>query len=100
MIPCMIDSLEDRCRCLIREKPPDHLTALQFEATKENIPKFKEWIVEYYRSLAFNQCTHQGVLLVESSPPLNLMVDPTVVPTAVHKPAQVRTHSLMCDCPA
>ena len=58
-------------------------TFLPWAATKYNIPKFKEWNVEYYKALAFNQCIHHVLPLVEA---------PKVAPTALHKPAQVLIH--------
>ena len=68
------------------------MPVLPFEAMEENIPKLKKLFVDYYRSSALNQCTHQVPPLVESSLPLSLMVDPSGKPTAVHKPALVSLH--------
>ena len=63
-----------------------------FQPIKENIMILEKWIIETYRSLVFNQCTCQVLLVVDSLPLLNLLVNPSVKPTAIHKPSQVPLH--------
>ena len=78
---------EDRkCQCPTRTRPPEP------PPMEENVPMLKQLVSYYYASSDFNTCTHQFLPLVESLPPLRLLVDPTVTPKAVHKPAQVPIH--------
>ena len=71
---------EDKCGCPVRKRAPDPPVDIPFEHIPENIPKLKMCIVDLYRSSAFNQCTHQVLPVVVSSPPLNLLVDPSIKP--------------------
>ena len=80
------------CKCPTRTKPLDPPSAIPYALTEENVPKLKKWISDHYTSSVFNTCTHQFLPLVESSPLLWLLVDPTAVPKAIHKPAQVPIH--------
>ena len=61
-------------------------------ATEGNILALRKWIVDRYKSSAFNICTHLPLPLVNSSPALRLYVDPKARPVAVHKAAQVPLH--------
>ena len=84
---------EDRiCKCTTRTKPPEPPHIIPYAPMEENVPKLKQWISDHYASSAFNTCMHQFLPLVESLPPLRLLVDPTVVPKAVLKPAQIPIH--------
>jgi hypothetical protein len=83
---------EDKCGCPVRDKALDLPTALLVEPVRGNIPRLRKWIVDNYRPLAFNQCTHQVLCVVDSPPLLNLSVDYLVKPRAIHKPAQVPLH--------
>ena len=51
----------------------------------------KEWLLNYYGSSAFNVCEHQPLPLMKGEP-LELHVDPTAKPVAIHKPALVPLH--------
>ena len=66
-------------------------TKLPYAPTEENIPKLKEWLLDYYGSTAFNTCEHQELPLMTGEP-LRLHVDPNAKPYAVHKPATVPIH--------
>ena len=78
--------------CPVREGAPYPPTDLPFEPIRENIPRLNKQIVNNCRLSAFNQCTCEALPVVDSSPPLNLLVDPSVKPTAIHKPVQVQLH--------
>ena len=82
------------CSCPKRGQPPPPLpTELPsgLEATEENIPALKQWILDYYASTTFNVCEHQPLPLMNCEP-LQLHVDPEATPLAVHKPALVPIH--------
>ena len=97
--PCSsVASLEnyqdDRCSCPARaEQPPPIPTQMPdgIEPTEENVPQLKKWLLNYYSSSAFNTCEHQPLRMM-SCEPLELHVDPSAKPIAVHKPALVPIH--------
>ena len=77
------------CSCPARTLPPTVPTDLPFQPTEENREKLENWIKEKYASSAFNQCSHQPLPLIKSSPPLKLYVDESARPVAVHKPVPI-----------
>ena len=83
---------ERPCSCPARTLPPPVPTSLPFPATEENREKIETWIKETYASSAFNQCSHQPLPLIKSSPPLKLYVDESAKPVAVHKPVPIPMH--------
>ena len=80
------------CSCAKRELPPTSPADLPYHPTEENLPKLKQWLLNRYASSTFNVCEHQPLPLIQSSPPLQLHVDPEATPTAVHKPSLVPLH--------
>ena len=83
---------QDPCSCPTRTLAPSEPPTLPAPATKENIPLLKKWIINRYRSNAFNCCEHQKLPLMKSTPPLKLHIDHRAPPIAVHVPAQVPLH--------
>ena len=84
------ERVENRpCDCPTRTLPPPTPTTLPFPATEENREKLEKWIRESYASSAFNQCSHQPLPLIKSTPPLQLHVDPKAKPIATHKPVPI-----------
>ena len=79
------------CDCPKREKPPLPPTTIPFPATPENHSKLKEWILNHYKSSTFNICENQGLTKM-SGPPLEIDIDPSITPTAVHTPIPVPIH--------
>ena len=78
------------CGCPRRTKVPDPPSA-PVEPTEENVPKLKEFIMQYYASSTMNLCSHQ--LLPEvSGPPLHFVLKPDYIPVAVHTPASIPIH--------
>ena len=75
-----------------RETPPPVPRDLPFPAIAKNRERLREWILNKYASSAFNQCDHQPLPLMRDSPPIQLHVDPTVKPYAIHKPRPVPIH--------
>ena len=84
-------SKDGSCTCLKRETPPKVPTNIPFEAIPENLEKIKNWILQYYQSSTFNICEEQELPKM-TGPPLQLDVDPSVAPSAVHTPIPVPIH--------
>ena len=79
------------CGCPCRSLPPSRPQQLPFKACKENIEKMKSWLGERYSNSTFNKCTHQ-VLKGITGPALQLHVDPSAKPIAVHTPSTIPLH--------
>ena len=77
------------CDCPARSLPPAPPESIPFEPVEGNIEKLKEGIVKHFRALAFNNCSHQKLPLVEGSPPLRLYLDELVKPVACHKTGNI-----------
>ena len=83
---------EDTCTCPARSLPPEAPSKIPYEPIEENIEKLRAWIVEHFRSSAFNNCTHQKLPLVQGSPPLRLHLDKSVKPVVCHKAGNIPLH--------
>jgi len=70
---------------------PIQPTTLPCSAIEENIPKFKQYLIDYYGSSNFNTCEHQPLPMMER-PPMHLIIDPKVKPIAYHSPIPVPIH--------
>ena len=91
-----VASTEDQqpvqCSCPKRtQDPPPLPTRLPPGIDPKNVPALKQWLLEYYGSTAFNTCEHQPLPMMKCEP-LELHVDPTAKPVAIHKPALVPIH--------
>ena len=83
---------QEECDCPRRGQGVPRLpTEIPYAATEKNIPKLKEWLLDYFGATAFNTCEHQKPPLMTGEP-LRLHVDPNARPIAVHKPATVPIH--------
>ena len=60
-------------------------------ATEQDVPRLKEWLLDYYGATTFNICEHQTLPMM-SGEPLKLYVDPDAKPIAAHRPAIVPIH--------
>ena len=79
------------CQCPRRSMPPSP-PSLPCEATEENLPILKQFILDTYSSSAFNTCSHQPLPMMTGSDPLRLYVDPSAKPVAIRTPSQVPLH--------
>lgn len=79
------------CGCPLRQKMPPKPKSLPFEPTDANRENLQQWLINYYRSSAFNMCKNQPLILMDS-PPMRLMIDPSAHPTAFHNPLPVPLH--------
>ena len=60
----------DQCSCPKGTPTPPAPSQLPYTATEENIPKLKEWILDYYVGSAFNCCQNQELPLVNDIAPI------------------------------
>ena len=65
----------EKCSCPTRTSPPPVPEHIPFPPTEQNIPKLKAWILQKYRSSAFNCCHNQKLPLVKETAPMNLYED-------------------------
>ena len=86
------ESNPDVCDCPARTETPPVPESLPYPATEENIPKLRDWIIEYYSSSAFNCCENQKLPLVNKAVPMSLYVDSEAKPVAHHKAYPVPIH--------
>ena len=82
------------CHCPKRSQNPPPLPK-EFPPgltpSDEDVPRIKEWLLDYYAGTTFNVCEHQPLPMMNCQP-LELHVDPNAKPVAVHKPALVPIH--------
>ena len=86
-----VTRVDSTCECPLRQLPPPAPKSMPFPATDENRSKIERWLLDYYRSSAFNTCEHQRLPMM-SGRPLKLLVDPNAQPTAHHVPLPVPIH--------
>ena len=79
------------CNCPKRELPPTRPKELPFEPTEENNSKMKQCLLDRFSASTFNKCPHQP-LTIMTGPPIKIHVDPDVISSTVHSPAQVPIH--------
>ena len=54
-------------------------------------PRLQKWLLQYYRSSAFNTCTHKPLNMMNTTP-MRLMINDKAVPRVHHKPHTVSLH--------
>ena len=83
---------DDKCACPPRQLPPTDEPVLPCDPTVENLPLIKDYILKRYASSAFNCCEQQPLPLMDTAPPLRLLVDNQATPTAVYTPSPIPHH--------
>ena len=83
--------LATECSCPRRQIPPSPPTKLPFPANENNREALRQYILNRYQSSTFNTCEHQPLPMMEG-PPLQLMVDSSATPVAIHTPVPVPIH--------
>ena len=78
------------CGCLTRSETPGP-PKIPFEPTEENVPKLKQFIVDYYASSTMNLCSHQQLPKI-TGPPVHYSLKPDAKPVAIHTPAVLPIH--------
>ena len=74
-----------------RRPLPPRIETLPFECTKENIPKMKDHLLEYYKYSVFNNRS-EDPLPEMAGPPLDIHIDEDAEPFACHKATPVPIH--------
>ena len=82
---------EETCNCPKREGIPPLPKELPFPCCEENNGKMESWLLDYFKSTTFNTCPHQQLPKM-CGPPIEIHVDPSAPPRAVHTPAIVPLH--------
>ena len=85
---------EDDCQCPHRAtEPPPLVTDLppHLSDGEEDIPRMRQWLIDYYSTTVFNTCEHQALPQMTGEP-LRIYMDPTAKPTCVHNPASGPIH--------
>ena len=82
----------DSCKCPKRVRTPDPPEKIPLPPVEENIPKLKQFILEWYGDSAFNCCEQQPFPLMKESPPMRLFADKEAKPVAFHKPFPIPLH--------
>ena len=80
------------CGCPVHELLPDLPATLPFDLVPENQQQIQYWLLQHFGASAFNVCETQRLPLINSSPPLKLLVDPKAKPVAVHRASPVPVH--------
>ena len=81
------------CGCFVRSEAPDPLTH-QDVAGFDSMSKdsLRRLIIKLYAKSGFNNCRIQPLKMMNCDKPLQLFVDPTVKPVAIHKAAIIPIH--------
>ena len=79
------------CDCPLRTLPPEPPDELPCEPTVENVKRLESWILDYYRSSAFNVCECQPLPTMHGDP-LQINVEEGAKPVASHTPIPVPIH--------
>ena len=79
------------CGCLKRSPPPVFPKEIPFAAVQQNREKLEQWILEYYKSSAFNVCPHQPPPSMTGKD-MEINFKENVEPYAVHTPIPVPHH--------
>ena len=74
-----------------RQIPPSPPTKLPFPANENNRETLRQYLLNHFQSRTFNTCEYQPLPMMEG-PPLQLMVDPSATPVAIHTPVPVPIH--------
>ena len=79
------------CGCPFRQDPPPLPTALPFPTAGGSTTELQTWILQYYKSSAFNTCEHQQ-LPAMTAHPMSTHFRPDAQPKAYHTPIPVPHH--------
>ena len=63
----LVDEESTTCSCPKREQTPPVPEKIPFDPKEENVPKLKQWILDYYKSSGFNCCKNQPLPLVNGT---------------------------------
>ena len=87
------DDTGEPCDCPKRiQVPPPPSLPFEVKENEEDRAKLEKFILEYYKSSAFNQCERQPLPLMDGHPPLELHVEEDATPYSVQKARPVPLH--------
>ena len=86
-----LSSSQEKCSCPRRSPTPKRPSQIPFTPSEVNVKKLEEWILEYYKSSAFNTCEHQPLPQMTADP-ITIHFQPNVSPSAHHCPIPVPHH--------
>lgn len=79
------------CGCPHRKPVPTRPKTIPFKPIQANRDKLQQWLLECFKSSAFNTCPHQPLQTMEGKP-MDIEFIPGAKPTAVHTPIPVPHH--------
>ena len=82
---------EETCTCSVRTAAPPPPTTPPVPLTEVNRKQLQDYLLEYYASSMFNNCTHQ-MLPGKAGEPLRVHMDENIPPTVVNRPSTVSCH--------
>ena len=82
---------EHDCECIPREPSPEPPEQIPYPATEDNKVKLKSWLIERFKSSAFNTCEHQP-LKEMTGEPMKIHFKEKYTPHAVHTPIPIPHH--------
>ena len=86
-----LSSSQEKCSCPRRSPTPKRPSQIPVTPSEVNVKKLEEWILEYYKSSAFNTCEHQPLPQMTADP-ITIHFQPNVSPSAHHCPIPVPHH--------
>ena len=81
----------DQCSCPTRAATPDRPSRIPLNATQENIPRLKDWLLTTFAASAFNTCTQQPLQEMTGAP-VNVKFRRGQTLSAVHTTIPVPHH--------
>ena len=82
---------DESCPCTARTTAPPPPSAPPVPLTEANRERLQDFLLQYYSSSTFNNCTHQA-LPGMAGEPLRVHIDKSVPPTTVNRPSTVSVH--------
>ena len=79
------------CDYPIRESVPPKPTNLPFECTPENVPRMKQFLLDYYAASTFTTCPHRPIPSM-AGPPMEIHLSDNAKPYARRKAASIPIH--------
>ena len=89
--PAKISPVKDECECIPHEPAPEPSEQIPYPATEDKKLNLKSWLVERFKSSAFNTCEHQP-LKEMTGDPMKIHFKDSYTPHAVHTPIPIPHH--------
>ncbi len=79
---------KNSCGCPLRTEVPPTLREIPIQKPETNRALLRKWILEYYKSSAFNVCPHQ-LIPAMTGPDMHIVTEDGAEPVAHHSPVPV-----------